>query len=820
MPVTPDLDGRPAKRARLEPATESTTESTTTSAASTELPKAPIDSGPAAVDGDLERELRAGITEYVCPDNLGFTGVLKQRYTDFLVNEIGPDGKVLHLKVAGVEKKKVDKEVANGDQTERKVKPAPEAKVEVRTEDTIADAPPQQDVAAEVKAGDVNTGDEVNGEGETQQDKQEEQQVCRSILRRFPPLTQVQLSEEDLGTLHSIFGKATTSEIISLVRVIRRKEDRKAKDFKVVHALPIEDKDVRTEAHRCLRRIFPNMLESYMQEDKSIRIKAIPPQERKSKNKRGGGERGQGSAGRKGALAWDELGGEFLHFTLYKENKNTMEVVGFIGAKLKCGQNAITYAGTKDRRACTTQRLCIKRQTAERLNPLNKVLFNSAIGDYSYHNHALKLGDAAGNEFTITLRDCQFQGDHGLDIEQRILLANKILEKATADFSEKGFINYFGLQRFGSFAASTDMVGLKIIQGDLKGAVEDLLAFTDSALAAANGTGNPNLLVSQDDRDRAKALHIWKTSQRGSEVLDMLPKNCNAERNIIQHLSSRNGSSGGKRDRMTDWQGALMTLPRNLRLIYVHAYQSLVWNVAAGKRWTTYGDNVVEGDLVLVNEHKDKEESTQCATDQTIDQDGEMIINPEGADSALAGEEDFERARPLTAEEAASGKYTVYDIVLPQVGYDVEYPKNRIGQFYKEFMASERGGGLDPHNMRRSWREASLPGSYRKFLARPLDSSVSYEVHDYTKVNEQFVETDLDRLRKNGQRGLGAANDRGKPKEEAKDAKMGEAEEEDVKIAVVIKLQLGTSTYATVALRELMKPGGVQAYKPEFLGGR
>jgi tRNA pseudouridine13 synthase len=130
------------------------------------------------------------------------------------------------------------------------------------------------------------------------------------------------------------------------------------------------------------------------------------------------------------------------------------------------------------------------------------------------------------------------------------------------------------------------------------------------------------------------------------------------------------------------------------------------------------------------------------------------------------------------------------------------------------------GGGLDPHNMRRSWREASLPGSYRKFLARPLDGSVSYEVHDYTKVNEQFVETDLDRLRKNGQRGLGAANDRGKPKEEAKDAKMGEAEEEDVKIAVVIKLQLGTSTYATVALRELMKPGGVQAYKPEFLGGR
>jgi len=50
---------------------------------------------------DLEREVRAGITEYVCPNNLGFNGVLKQRYTDFLVNEIGLDGNVLHLRSIG-----------------------------------------------------------------------------------------------------------------------------------------------------------------------------------------------------------------------------------------------------------------------------------------------------------------------------------------------------------------------------------------------------------------------------------------------------------------------------------------------------------------------------------------------------------------------------------------------------------------------------------------------------------------------------------------------------------------------------------------------
>jgi tRNA pseudouridine13 synthase len=46
-----------------------------------------------------------------------------------------------------------------------------------------------------------------------------------------------------------------------------------------------------------------------------------------------------------------------------------------------------------------------------------------------------------------------------------------------------------------------------------------------------------------------------------------------------------------------------------------------------------------------------------------------------------------------------------------------------------------------------------------------------------------------------------------------------EVTEED-KIAVVITLQLASSQYATMALRELMKAGGVKAYKPQFMGGR
>lgn len=105
---------RPAKRARIDSDSAPTFSANTSAPAA---PEQPIPSAPAAIDTDLEREVRAGITEYVCPGNLGFTGVLKQRYTDFLVNEIGLDGQVLHLKSTDVEAKKSSKTLENANAT-------------------------------------------------------------------------------------------------------------------------------------------------------------------------------------------------------------------------------------------------------------------------------------------------------------------------------------------------------------------------------------------------------------------------------------------------------------------------------------------------------------------------------------------------------------------------------------------------------------------------------------------------------------------------------------------------------------------------------
>ncbi|GAQ10304.1 multisubstrate pseudouridine synthase 7 [Aspergillus lentulus] len=691
-------------------------------------------------DGDAQalKEAEVGITEFVSSDNVGFSGVLKKRYTDFLVNEILPSGEVLHLRNLNPPTSPADGTKNNDAETK------PEAPVADNTAESAAagekDAPAAKEEAA----------------------------------------AEFQISEQDKALLESFFGTEATERILALHTRALSNPRARPNELGRVNTVVVTDRDQRIKIHQAIRRIFNSQLESQTDSEGMMNISAAP--NRNKRNPQGG----RGSGRERGRLNFEELGGSYLHFTIYKENKDTMEVISFLARSMKMAPRSFQFAGTKDRRGVTVQRACVSRVFADRLAKLNSALRNSAVGDYEYCRHGLELGDLKGNEFVITLRECVIPGVDLQNREDAVAKAKEFVGSALRNLRERGYFNYYGLQRFGTFATRTDMVGVKMLQGDFKGACDAILHYSPHILAAAQ-EGNSTSTISSDDKARAEAIHIFQTTGKVTEAVEKLPRKFSAENNLIRHL----GRS------QNDYLGALQTIPRNLRLMYVHAYQSLVWNFAVGERWRLYGDKVVEGDLVLIHEHREKVEAT--GPEAEVDADGEVVVKPAAHDSAYSAEDMFERARALTAEEAASGKYSIFDVVLPLPGFDVVYPANEMTNFYKRFMGSEQGGGLDPFDMRRKWKDISLSGGYRKVLSR-MGVDYSVDVKLYSQDDEQFMQTDLDRL--NG-------------KEAATESNADSAD----KIAVILKFQLGSSQYATMALRELMK-GKVVAYKPDFGGGR
>lgn len=526
-------------------------------------------------------------------------------------------------------------------------------------------------------------------------------------------------------------GEASRDEIIAFHKKMLAKPDAKAATFGSIYTPPVEAKATRGLIHGLIRGMFSAQIETQSDEENRIRLFAAPRGTARSNNPRSDRGQQKQSGQLNGKLGWDELGGPHLHFSLYKENKDTMEVISFLSKGLRTKPSDFSFAGTKDRRAVTVQRVSVFKQHAEKLETLNHQLRNARVGNFTYEKQRLELGELAGNLFTITLRDCHFPNDLTLDVPSKVKLATKCVNQAVHSLQKDGFINYFGMQRFGTFEIGTNEVGKLILQGDFKGAVDAILTYSEDTLAKAKDK-QPEDKIGRDDLARAQAINLFRTSGKSHDAIDMLPRRFNAEGAIMRHLGGRNGSS--------DYIGALNMIPRALRTMYVHAYQSYIWNMVASERWARYGPKVVKGDLILIDRHAQK----PAALDE-VDENGEVVIHPAGNEIAVNHNDLYDRARPLTEEEASSGDFNIHDIVLPLPGFDIEYPNNDIGDYYKEFMASERGGGLDPADMRRTTKDFSLSGSYRKFMAT-IGRDFSFEIKTYHDEVQQLVETDLERL--------------------------------------------------------------------------
>ncbi|KEP62017.1 UNVERIFIED_CONTAM: hypothetical protein HHA_264190 [Hammondia hammondi] len=202
---------------------------------------------------------------------------------------------------------------------------------------------------------------------------------------------------------------------------------------------------------------------------------------------------------------WPADLGVYLHFILLKVNRDTSNALHMIGRGLRrhC-QRSLAVAGTKDKRGITVQRCSVHKVLAPAL--LNACYVdhpswdsNVHIAPLGYFSRPQRLGALLGNSFQVVLRNARlplsasgaslpssslsssFDGEVppgfvpvALCDEAVQVLASRV-STGVATISSRGFLNYFGLQRFGTHAVRTFEVGAALLQGDWKEAVARIL---------------------------------------------------------------------------------------------------------------------------------------------------------------------------------------------------------------------------------------------------------------------------------------------------------------------------------------------------------
>ncbi len=147
---------------------------------------------------------------------------------------------------------------------------------------------------------------------------------------------------------------------------------------------------------------------------------------------------------------------EFLWCEMEKRDIDHFSAINEIARLLDKRVDAIGYAGTKDKRAWTTQRISIFTPDIEKI----KLFKNSKIilKNFKWNKRKIKMGYLEGNRFKIILRD--------MDKKDAMKITKHIRNL-------QWFPNYFGPQRFGS-RGNNVKIGKLILKRKFEEAVREI----------------------------------------------------------------------------------------------------------------------------------------------------------------------------------------------------------------------------------------------------------------------------------------------------------------------------------------------------------
>ncbi len=255
--------------------------------------------------------------------------------------------------------------------------------------------------------------------------------------------------------------------------------------------------------------------------------------------------------------------GKFIIAEVTSRNWETNRLVRLLSRSLGVSRERVGFAGTKDKRAVTTQLMSFEC-TMDMMDRIN--LKDVEIKDPYTARRGVQIGDLIGNSFVIRVKEFDGSLENIPDI-----LSN--VSKTIKDTG--GFPNYFGVQRFGVVRPITHKVGELIIRGNMKEAVKCYLSAPSSF----------------EDEDIIRSRSELSRMDNFSDIVGTMPEALSFEKIMVEHLITN----------PEDWAGALGRLPRNLQMMFVHAYQSYLFNLMLSKRMEQgLPLNVpVEGDVII-----------------------------------------------------------------------------------------------------------------------------------------------------------------------------------------------------------------------------
>lgn len=279
--------------------------------------------------------------------------------------------------------------------------------------------------------------------------------------------------------------------------------------------------------------------------------------------------------------------GRYLIVEVTKENRDTHSMIKEIARRLRVSKERLSYAGLKDKRAVTRQKMSI--YGLEKMPEIE--ISGVKIEQIGRSNKSITLGSLEGNHFDVVIRN--------VDARE----AMNRLEAITREIAAIGGVaNFFGSQRFGARRPVTHLVGERIVKNDFEGAAMAYIA-----------------KVFEGESEAAKSARDFIAKTRDfKEGLQKMPFFLEFERAMLDYLVKNPG----------DWTGSFSVLSKKFRMLFVHAYQAYVFNRIVSERLKRGMpiNKAVVGDTVLFRNGK-----FQKATKGTLDDINRVI----GAGRAL-----------------------------------------------------------------------------------------------------------------------------------------------------------------------------------------